>query len=179
MKKKTTAITVLMTLWGKRYRKDVCVTPEESREWRLNYISALLQRRVTSAKELNPRELRRVIDYLRAEEKSRTGRSAIKASTQCSREQLFLIRQLEQSLGWASVPERLAGFLATKFHGVRRAEHLTRWNASKAIEALFRVWARNEIKSSKGADYRVGAAELEGAVTVLKRRLQQPMERTA
>lgn len=87
-----------------------------------------------------------------------------------SREQLFKIRQLEIELGWAGVPARLEGFLESKYHRWR-PQDLSRWQAGKAIESLFAVWARGNIKAKKGAVYPVGVPELRREVARLKRTL--------
>lgn len=90
--------------------------------------------------------------------------------------QLWKIRQIEQYLGWGRPAQRderrLASFLRTKFQ-VDCPEDLTSDSASRAIEALCAVGARQRIKARKGKSYAVKRAELTREVAALKRELQE------
>ncbi len=129
-------LKVLQTLWHQR-----CQLPaDESRPLRLTFMSEILARPVGTAKELKPPDLRRVIDALRDEQRTRDRKAGLRAAT---REQLFAIRRLEQEIGWAPRPERLEGFLEKMFR-VHRAPQLTAAQASKCIEALKAIQRRSD-----------------------------------
>lgn len=168
--KKASPMIILQTLWGKRCP----FKGEESKAARLAYLSELCGRRVESAKDLSAKELTYAIYALRKDQKlqDRNGKGS---SAPPSSQQFFLIRQLEQSLGWTAVPERLSGFIRSKYRR-DRPDQLTASEASKLIEALFRVWARNTIKQAKGPDYPVGNDELKECVINLKQNLNYAKE---
>jgi hypothetical protein len=62
----------------------------------------------------------------------------------------FIILQLESCLGWAAVPERLAGFLRDKYK-TERPEMLSFRYAWRAIESLFGRGRPPRVKGSPWA----------------------------
>lgn len=177
--------------------------PERSREERLRQIGEIVGHAVASSRELSWREANRVIHRLleeaRANGSAPIAASAAGPLTETGSEsslaaasggppagvsgpegkpsdaQLWKIRQIEQYLGWGRPGKderRLVGFLRTKFH-VDCPEDLTSDSASRAIEALCAVSARQRIKARKGKSYAVKRAELTREVAALKRELQE------
>lgn len=63
------------------------------------------------------------------------GRAPARRRPAASEKQIWLIHKIEQELGWAETPERLAGFLR-KYAGVESVEWLTCRSASAVIEGL-------------------------------------------
>lgn len=155
----------LLTLWGQFWSAAGPSTAAESREARLHYIAAIIGRSVSSANDLAPSELAQVNRTLTSELK-RIPRVP-NPESRLSTSMLWKIRQLESFLRWSPVPARLSGFLQDKF-GVRAPDRLTRAQASRAIEALFRVAARNTVKTRLGQDHEVGKRELAAEVRVIK-----------
>jgi len=154
----------LMTLWGQYWSAAGPSTAEDSRVARLHYIAAVIGHPVESANDLLPNEVVQVARRLQNDIAAQTREEERGLAT---REQLYTIRTLEQRLGWAARPERLAGFLWNTYR-VRRPDRLSHGGARKAIESLYAVLARSEIKGAKGSGYPVGKPELARAVANLK-----------
>lgn len=170
-------IKVLMAIWNK-----VCPFKDatEKRDARLHYIAAVIGRQVTSANDLTEPELQQVIGRLLLEVRparlsSRAKRSGAEGpargnNVQITKEQIWKIRQIEQSLGWHTRPERLAGFLLSLFKRPR-PELLSHAQAWRAIEALFSLAARERAKRRLGDSHQVGKTELAAEVQTIKNEL--------
>jgi len=116
------------TLW-KRF------APSADRDDRLLWVARQLGRALESMKELREDDIALLVNELKRE--LRGGSNATTATP----EQLWKIRLIEQWLQWASTPERLFGFLRSKFKGEGNPAKLTARQAWRAIEALFHVAA--------------------------------------
>lgn len=174
-------VQVLQILWNQVYP---CSDAEERRCQRLRFLAQRAGRLVDSANELSDDELEQAIQILhrvrisrgihRDARRSGERRGRVKPFPNrgqvASKEMIWKIRQLEQCLRWAEVPERLSGFLE-QFYKVRRPEDLTHRKAWQCIESLFAIAARARIKREKGSSYKVGKAELAAAVVTIKAEL--------
>ena|ERR1035437_5153415 len=170
----------LMALWGERWRStysivDNLISPsssEECRDGRLVYLAQICGRVLDSANELTEADAGKAIAALESERPKKL--IAFPNRNRISKEQIWKIRQLEASeyLGWASESKRLAGFLREQYRGATRPEQLSFKDGWKAIEALFRIAARQAVQRSKGAGYKVPGEELLAEVKRIKVALQ-------
>lgn len=146
-----------------------------NRDDRLLWCAQQLGKAVDSMNLLSDDDFDCLIAELRRQLQKGSGRVVnLAGRAQCgpSKEQLWKIRQVEAYLGWASVPERLAGFLREKFH-VDRPEQLSARDAWRVIEALIGVAAQSELAAvakREGRKPRRGeksavAARLKGVLT--------------
>ena len=92
---------------------------------------------VKSMSDLSDYQLSHFIEHLLG---AASGPAPIKNAA--SKQQLWLIGQLEQQLGWHTNRLRLEGFIARQAHGKRRTSDLTIWEASRVIEGLKQVLER-------------------------------------
>ena len=167
---------------------------DDLRDARLGWLSLLLGRTVTSSKTLDQAELKRAVDQLMKEvpaaiaQKYRRAAGGYRRRPQptahglqpnlvmmpsraaVTDEQLRFIAQLEQLLGWADVPERLAVFVQ-RWYGVLAAGALDFRKAGRLIESLAAVAARGRIKARLGQDHPVSRAEITVEVRAVKDQL--------
>lgn len=178
---------IFHALAGTRFPGDA----DDQRFARLTWLSSLLGRTVASSKTLSPRELKQSVDQLMREVPEAIARKYGRAAGGYKRrhdragnvvimpnrgiatkEQLYLIAQLEQTLGWAGVPERLSGFLRQFYH-CADPRSLSFRAAGSLIESLFAVAARDRVKARLGADHPVSRIEITAEVAAIKRELHQ------
>jgi len=169
---------------------------DDLRDARLGWLSLLLGRTVTSSKTLDQAELKRAVDQLMREvpeaiaQKYRRAAGGYRPRRQptahglqpnlvmmpnraaVTEEQLRLIAQLEQLLGWAGVPERLGAFLR-QWYGVREARALDFRKAGRLIESLAAVAARARVHARLGQDHPVSRAEITAEMRVVKDELHR------
>lgn len=128
--------------------------PNGDRNARLLWLGELLGKPVDSANQLSTEELDlacRELRSLSAQGSNRVVSMRGAPVKMASPEQLFKLKQLEIRIGWKAVPERLAGFLRSKYR-VDRAEQLSARDAWRAIEALFGIAAAPHKGKEKTAE---------------------------
>lgn len=155
----------LMQLWNQRcpFKGD------ESRDARLVYLARVIGHALGSSSELTDAEATAAIRALESEKGKVVGfpnRNLI------TKGQIWKIRQIESYLGWASVPERLAGYLRVTCRGTDRPEKLGFRQAIGVIDGLLRLQARGNIKAVKGEAYKVPRPELAAEVVRIQKALR-------
>ena len=174
-------VIVLQTLWSKYCPLS---DAEESRDARLHFLAQVVGHCVGSANELSEQELEKAIQALMREiqpqrHRGTDGKNVIQFPNRngVTREQVWKIRQLEAWMEWAAVPERLEGFLRSKFHA-ERPEHLTHQQAWRATEALFAVAARARVKQRRSQESEVGSQEIKVSRKELTKEIRKLKEET-
>lgn len=179
--KRSNDMIVYLALWGDRWKRigneALIRDAAESRDARLVYTAQIIGRVGDSAKDLTAAELRQVIARLRSERPGNIppgnipGGKVVRFPNRnlITQRQIWKIRQVERYLGWASRPERLAGFLRATCRGATRPERLGFRVAIGVIDGLVRLAARERVRRERGDPaYRVSAHELAAAVEQVK-----------
>lgn len=169
----------------KQLRPDLHHPSDDSREQLLELVSSELRLQdLQSLKELNNRQLARVLDVL-ASEQGRKGPNVVRLGSRTPRkasdstdtpgvvehlaglEQIWAINSLFGYLGWREGSRE--EFIAAKFHGRRNPAHLRPKEANVLLWILLRTAASKDLKA--GTDRKISKKEINAYIPKLKAQL--------